>query len=107
MAQQVKKISDGQPLLNRRFDINFTGNDITTYIVASLDTNDQKLKVNKDKPNRCDQWVKRHGLCCFQVFRGDSVNELPVTEIVKSWCLSNAGDQLALGFVTGNVEVRE
>jgi WD40 repeat protein len=83
MAQNAKKISDGQPLLSRRFDINFTGKDIATYTAIALDTNDQKLKV----------------------FKGKSVEDFPVTSIVKSWCLSNAGNQIALGFRNGNVEV--
>jgi WD40 repeat protein len=39
------------------------------------------------------------------VFKGKSVEDFPVTSIVKSWCLSNAGNQIALGFRNGNVEI--
>ena len=45
MAHQEKLVSDGKPLVSRRFDIIFGNSDVSKHTVYAIDMSDSKMKV--------------------------------------------------------------
>eukprot|EP00118_Oscarella_pearsei_P026209 m.309608 g.309608 ORF g.309608 m.309608 type:complete len:1260 (+) comp47090_c0_seq1:159-3938(+) len=76
-----KKRTDSNPHYSRRHDVRFQSSDGSVGTLVAMDTQSNKLKV----------WSK------------DGEWELP--ENVKSWCLGGPNDSVAVGYISGRVEV--